>query len=433
MLNTIKGTKGADLLSKLSTEITVFAIISGLVIRKSKSFKPEVFLLALIKAAHQGKASFNKIAIELDDLNKSCAISSQALWKRLTREGCMLESFIGKCMALISSHGVVEVKRHKKKFNRVLTEDSSFVKMIKLCSDLFPASGNKHGSTAGLKVNLIFDLLTGAVIELSTHAATYQDRNIAWDILDLLKKGDLVLRDMGYFNVAIFKLIEDKCADWLSRIPISVNVYTPSGESLESLLGKAKSNIVDRQVEMTEDRHTSRLIAVRKSKKEAAEARRNLKAAAKKAGKTVSKKTLTRAEWYLLATSIPKEKMSARDLGKLYAQRWQIEIVFKAWKQSNNLEKSLSNKSNYQHILGIFLAEVLVLALTMYHYAHLRRKGGETSNRISIGKLGQWVSSKIGSSKKIDRLLREKPTLRLITTEKRERKFQLISMLEVLG
>ena len=75
----------------------------------------------------------------------------------------------------------------------------------------------------------------------------------------------------------------------------------------------------------------------------------------------------------------------------------------------------------------------MVLALTMYHYAHLRRKGGETSNRISIGKLGQWVSSKIGSSKKIDRLLREKPTLRLITTEKRERKFQLISMLEVLG
>ena len=125
----------------------------------------------------------------------------------------MLETFIAKCIALICSQGVPEAHQHTGKFNRILTEDSSFVKMIKYCSDLFPAHGNKSGSTAGVKLNLIFDLLTGKIIELSTHLGTAQDRSIAWDVIDSLKKGDLVLRDMGYFNVSIFEQIESKFAD----------------------------------------------------------------------------------------------------------------------------------------------------------------------------------------------------------------------------
>ena len=160
-------------------------------------FKPEVFLMALLKAAHFGKASFNKIAIEMHEIDSSCEISAQALWKRLTRPDCMLQTFISRRIDLVISHGVVEAGSHRGKFVWVLTEDSSFVKLVKLCADLFPAHRNKHGKTAGLKLNLVFDLLSGQTVELSTHAGTYQDRNIAWDILDLVRPNDLVLRDMG--------------------------------------------------------------------------------------------------------------------------------------------------------------------------------------------------------------------------------------------
>ena len=68
-------------------------------------------------------------------------------------------------------------------------------------------------------MNLIFDLLTGQPIECSTQEATTQDKTIAHDIMGLLRTGDLVLRDMGYFIVELFINIEMKGADWLSRVP----------------------------------------------------------------------------------------------------------------------------------------------------------------------------------------------------------------------
>ena len=433
MLITDKGAKSTDLLNQLSTKIADFAILSRLVVRKSASFKPEVFLMALLKEAHFGKASFNKIAIEMRELDCSCEISSQALWKRLTRADCMLETFVSKCIALVVSHGVVEARAHRGKFGRILTEDSSFVKMTKLCADLFPAHGNKHGKTAGLKLNLIFDLLSGESVELSTHAGTCQDKNIAWDVLDVVRKHDLVLRDMGYFNVSIFQGIEARGAYWLSRIPANVNISCPKGQTLESILEKSKSAIVERRMQMTEELHDFRLIAIRKPKEEGDEAVRKLKKAARQKGTTASKKPLIRAGWHLLPTSVSKEKMTARELGRLYAQRWQIEIIFKAWKQAHQLEQSLSRRSNYQHLLGIFMSEVLILSVSMHHYARMRFRGGGKAKRTSIMKIFDWLNSTLKYATHLTDILRKKPSERHVKTQSRKRKFQLISMLELLG
>ncbi len=434
MLNTHrKGAKGTELLNRFSNKIATFAILSNLVIRSSKSFKPEVFLLALMKAANQGNASMNKIAMEMFNLDVQCDLSPQALWKRLNRSDCYLEQFLGKCIALICSQSVIESKLSAGKFKRILTEDSSFVKMLKTCADLFPAHGNKHGKTAGLKLNLIFDLLTGETIEASTHYGTEQDRSIAYGILNLIKRGDLVLRDMGYFCVEIFGLIEVKGADWLSRLPRSIIVTVNEVQTIEDILEKSKSGFVDRNVQLTDSKKLVRLIAVRMNEKAANEAVRKLKLSAAENGRKVSKKALIRARWHILVTSVSKDTMTAKDLGNLYAQRWQIEMIFKAWKQSNKLTHALSKRSNYQHLLGIFLSEVFKLVITLRHYAFLRVSNLANSSRLSIAKLSDWLSSKIGSAKIIDDLFEVRNPSRLLLTQKRTRKFQLISMFELLG
>ena len=175
------------------------------------------------------------------------------------------------------------------------------------------------------------------------------------------------------------------------------------------------------------------MIAVAKPKKEADEAVRQLRQKAHKLSKTPNRKSLIRCRWYLLATSIPKKKMTSRELGKLYAQRWQVEIIFKAWKQSNHLEQSLSRKSGYQHLLGVFLSEVLLLSLSMHHYAKLRRKKRPRSNSLSIMKLFDWLDTQLTSATDFRCLLKPSPKIRLVSTQSRQRKFQLISMLELLG
>ena len=167
--------------------------------------------------------------------------------------------------------------------------------------------------------------------------------------------------------------------------------------------------------------------------KEGDEAVRKLKKVAKQKKTTPSKQSLIRARWYLLATSVSKEKMAARELGRLYAQRWQIEIIFKAWKQAHHLEKSLSRRSNYQHLLGIFMSEVFILSVSMHHYAQIRCKEGTKAGRVSIMKLFDWLNSILKQATNLRDLLHKKPSSRHITTQSRKRQFQLVSMLELLG
>lgn len=433
MFKSLLSNEHGDLLSKLSASITSIAIISGLILRKTKTFKAEVFLLAFAKSVAEGKPSFNKIVMQMHTLDKNCSITPQALWKRLTRSTCSLEQFIIKCSAKLFAQQVPQAQKHKRVFTRILTEDSSFVKMMKACAEIFPAHGNKHGATAGVKLNMIFDLITGEPIEFSTHEATQQDRTIAWDVLDWLKKGDLVLRDRGYFNVKIFAEIQKQLAHWLSRVPSSVKISFNKDQEIETLLETTTSDIVDRQVTLTDSHFPARVTAIRKSEQQAQKDVRSLKEQYLKKGKQPSKKALIRARWHILVSSIPQEIMTPQDLGKLYSQRWQIEIIFKAWKQSSNLEKALNKKSNVQHMLGIFLVDVFRLHLAMLFYQVLRISKQIDIGRLSIAKLCDWISTSMSSAKTYRDLMSQNLNITHIYTQTRKRNSQINSMLELLG
>ncbi len=89
-----------------------------------------------------------------------------------------------------------------------LVEDSPVQTMPKANAAIFPACGNRHRSTAGVKIDFGYDLLAGIVISHSLHSATEQDKTIGREFLIQLLKDDLVLRDTGYFSLAEFLEIE---------------------------------------------------------------------------------------------------------------------------------------------------------------------------------------------------------------------------------
>ena len=47
---------------------------------------------------------------------------------------------------------------------------------------------------------------------------------------------------------------------------------------------------------------------------------------------------------------VGEDLMESSDLFKLYATRWQIEIIFRAWKQSGQLIKALARDTNEFHL-----------------------------------------------------------------------------------
>ena len=117
-----------------------------------------------------------------------------------------------------------------------MLEDSTFVRFPKGNAEDFPGHGNASGATAGCKVDLAFDLLGGALIRNELHLGTETDNTIGADLVDELVANDLVLRDMGYFGVDNFRLIEALNAFWLSRLPLTADVVTVRGVALKKVL-----------------------------------------------------------------------------------------------------------------------------------------------------------------------------------------------------
>lgn len=250
-------------------------------------------------------------------------------------------------------------------FGRVLIEDSSHVKLAKANHEEFPGHGNDEVKTAGCKFDLSFDLLTGEPVTSELHLATEQDREIGKDLVDLIREKDLVLRDMGYFSRDEFARIENSKAYWLSRVPINVKIHDSSKNKLETILKKTKRDKFELEVFLGESGHPARLIAERAAPEVAQKRRRERKEKARQLGKEPSKDMLLRDGWYLLVTNVNIDLMSAAKLFKLYAIRWQIEITFRAWKQSGKLVSALARKSNQVHLQALMLASLLLLILTM--------------------------------------------------------------------
>ncbi len=199
MFKTISGSKLADRSKGLFCQLESLARESNLIIRQSEKFSAKGFVLSLFKAVLTGKASFEQIARSLKSSEKK-PISRQGVHERVDKTAvAFMISATGQAIKdRWDDQSLIVTKR----FNRVIVEDSSQAKTDKRNAEDFPGHGNGKGKTAGCKIDLSFDLLTGEPIMESLHLATAQDREIGKDLVDLVKGFDLVLRDMGYFGTA---------------------------------------------------------------------------------------------------------------------------------------------------------------------------------------------------------------------------------------
>ena len=389
---------------------------SGFIVRKTKGFSAPGFVLSLMKSVITGKASFNQIAANLTH-SELKSISRQAVWKRMdTSTIPFLMDTVG---VALKQRWSSEALIASAVFGRVLIEDSSQVKLAKANAVEFPAHGNDGGGTAGCKFDIAFDLLTGEPVTSALHLATQQDREIGKDLVDLIRENDLLLRDMGYFSRSEFARIEERKANWLSRVPINVKVHDADGNKLEDILKKTKRNKLEFDVTLGDTGHPARLIAERAAPDVADKRRRERREHARKLGKEPSKDMLVRDGWYLLVTNVTKDLMSAANLFKLYAIRWQIEITFRAWKQSGKLVSALARKSNTIHLQSLMLASMLLLILTMKISSLLQ--ASDRSVLISIEKLADNLAGFILGINSIWHLADYDPDPRHVKSERRNR------------
>jgi hypothetical protein len=359
-------------------DLDLLAAKTRLVIRKSPKFNPGGFLQSLLSSVVTGLASFNQIAADLKD-RADAAMARQSLHERFNiRSTAFLMSVLCDLMEQRFNPATASIKGGA--IQRIIIEDASGQVMPKANAENFQAHGNHHGTTAGVKIDLAYDLLSGTVISHSLHGATTQDKTIGKDLVAEVRPGDLVLRDMGYFSLGEFTAIECCGAWWLTRLPMTTGVVLDSGAALEKQLRGHLGDILDIDVIVGEERKKCRLVAVRAAPEVAASRRAERRAKARKAGKTPSSKGLLRDGWHLMLTNLERDLADVSQLVAIYRARWAVEIQFRAWKQALNLTKALNRKSNEHHIQALVLAGMIAHQLGM----RIARRIGAVVGRANL-------------------------------------------------
>lgn len=362
------------------------ARVSGLIQRHSHKFSAEGFLLALIQCATRGTSSFQHLATSQAGF-ELLPMTRQGMFDRLTPASSeflvrvMNELFAGPSGD--SSHPL---------FRRILIEDSTVISMAKSNAEHFPNNGNGKTATAGCKINLVTDALSGEAVSAGLHDARNPDQTIGFDLPSECREGDLIVRDRGYFSLDALEEIERRNAFWVSRLPATLTCFDGDGVYLDSILKKARSHRLDIDIWIGRHRaHRCRLIATRLSAKATEKNRRQRHRDSKRHQTTASKRGLIQDGWSLIITNIDDERINPDQIYKLYSIRWGIEIQFRAMKQSNQLHHSLNHRTDPFLIEALVLAVLIRQLLTIDLQVRLNDSLTD-GRRVSIEKLSDAFS-----------------------------------------
>jgi len=399
-------------------DLDELATKSKLVVRKSSRFSADGFLATLLSAVITGNASFNQLVINLKHRVEK-AMSRQSFHDRIGPSSTAFLIYV-LCELMKQRFEPAIHMLGKSGIRRIIIEDASGQVMPKSNAEDFGAHGNHHGPTAGVKIDLAYDLLSDTIISHSLHQATTQDKTIGKDLIEELRKGDLVLRDMGYFSLGEFTVIEACGAWWLTRLPLTTGILLENGKKLEKYLRSAKGNTIDLVVLAGAQGKKCRLVALRAAPEVAGSRRRERRATAAASSKQACPNAIIRDGWHLMLTNLDPDQASAAQLAEIYRARWAVEIQFRAWKQSLNLTGALNRKSGEHHIQALVLAAMIAHQLGMRMARLIGSQVGRA--RLSYEKLYDDLVDHLLQIRSLVTLDEFDPDFRHIKRDKRKRK-----------
>ena len=389
-------TKMVGIIGISEDEITALAKGTTFMKRKARKIDPPIFVATLCALASNGTATFGALAGKLG-IGHGVDVSRQAVWKRV-KEPCLefLKAVLATVLMNVAGAPAAIPSGILSIFGRVIVADSTTVKLADKFKALFPGSGNRFSTTASLKIQCAVDLLSGVFVNFSMTPFTRNDQAASVDVLDYLRAGDLIIRDLGYFSIAVLRNIADAQAFFLSRMKMEVLIYDPkTGKRLDKRKLFKSKNIVDMQIVLGDaERFPARLIGVPVPISVADRRRREAKKERKeKNGGSPGSETLRLLSWNILVTNVPCSVWSPHSAVFAYRLRWRIEIIFKAWKSFLSLTDA--------HLAGFIQLSVIMSArmitLASVHSMAIKNietlEGAMEAKELSLLKVAKFVAA----------------------------------------
>lgn len=297
----------------------------------------------------------------LEDLCQSAhvcgvEISPQGMQERLNspEANAFLHQLLMQALSyVVEAHG--ERRDLLAQFKGVYIQDSSKIELPALFEKEW--QGNKAGQ-ASLKVQTLYDYQQGR-LDMAFAAGRRHDCPLQAITLPV---GSLRLADTGYFKVRVFEQLNAGGVFWVSRVPARVGFWT--GEQiihLSTWLQQVQSDTIDQEVELTAQRLKCRLIAFRVPDTVTDQRADRVRIQAKdRKHSQLKPETLALCQWTILITNLDADQATVNEILCLLRLRWQIELLFKLWKDELSLDTWRSEQP-YRILTEVYAKLLLAL------------------------------------------------------------------------
>jgi len=344
---------------------------SGFVQRQSKFGGNELIQTITLGCLENGMAtleSFSQVASEL-----GIEISASGIHQRLNTEAVELLRQVCQLWTQQKMRINPQTLPVLSAFGAVRIIDSSRIQLPETLLNAFP--GSRNGAT--LKTQLSYEYHSGQIEAIEVEPARSPDQKC--DLPQTLSTaGDLVLFDLGYFDQKQFAELDKQGVYFISRLQSQAGLYecdTPQAsvdllQNLKQLPGSILMG--ERFLRLgSKQKLAVRVVYYRVPPAIAQERRRKAKQAAKERGQTCSQHHLEWQDWLIFITNVPIDLLHLDQIPVVYRVRWQIEIIFKVWKQEMDWGKI--GNWRLERVLCQFYGRCL--ALLLFHRLVAKYRG----------------------------------------------------------
>ena len=398
-------------------QLQSLAIEAGFIQRTSKVTATDFMRALLFDHLQYTLPSLQQHALSIFQENGK-TITKQAIDKRFNDNALL---FVQKLFELLLNRQLSKnnLPSHlSSHFKGIKVMDSTEFKLPDSFTADFPGYSS-NSTPACAAIQLEYDVLSRRIHWFSIGSARESDKTVADQRMQQIQKGDLILRDLGYYSTDSYLKIEERKAFYISRLKAQVGIYQKTAEGFKVLdwssilqkIKKGKKDYFDEWVYIgKKQKHPLRLMAWELSENEQ---QKRLKKKQNIKG-FIAKEDIIWSKLNVLITNIDATVIDADQAYKLYKIRWQIELMFKIWKSILNMDVTRKMKSSrlkcylYSKFIWVLLCWDITGVAEIVHWK-------EASNLLSFYKCLAILKTKALEFKKA--LFRHRIRLRNWITE----------------
>jgi len=318
----------------------------GFIERKGKVSASAFVNSLLYSVMEQDQTSLMDIKCDLEE-HFSCKVSKVALHNRFTPKAV---SFLKAILSAQLSRQLDFGDNYFSSgfFKQVCIKDSTKFNLPLSFINDYPGYNSYNKNSSIMNIQYEYDILSGNWKSIELTKATRNDQCDSRETINTIQSGDLYIRDLGYVTTTYLEATVNKGAYFLNRLK-KINVYQFIGDGFKILdwdkLHKEmkQSGIQEKELVVylgKNDKIKTRMVLFPVDNKVAeSRIRKASKGGKRKKKYQLSKEYKIKAHYNIFITNVPEQILSTTQIQKIYKLRWQIELIFKAWKSHLKIDK----------------------------------------------------------------------------------------------